>query len=186
MQNDETNKTYLYFEKYRDGMKLKDIAQHFGRSINTIKKYLEDHPDYRPRGRGNKISKANGRVLPKNTGKSINKNTKQVTFYCNQQLLDRLDLINSIDTRKAKYIAAIEDYLKLNCRDRPKANLSSTVKDRLVKFNCPNKLLTRLDRNYKSEANKTRTDKIIAAIELFCKNHEVHHNGEKLDIRMNR
>ena len=164
-----TNKTALYFEQYQKGLTVTAIAKKFGTSRETVNTYLKKHDKYKPRGRGNKLTKKQGRVItPPATIEA-----ERINFYASSELLDRLQSIGGYLNRTDRLIAAIEDYLALKVKDRPQANPKHVVNDRTIALNLPVSLKQKLDREYKTEANKTRTEKIIAAIELFCHKHKV-------------
>ncbi len=167
MQEDDlVNKTALYFQKLEELQTISAVARYFDRSINTIKKYLEKHPEFVPPGRGNKIKKEDGRILPKNAGRLLN--TKQVVFYCPEALNDRIEKIKISKFKRAKYEKALELYLDLDPSDRPRVKNKSTTKDFFTKFYCPIPLFLRLDQFHEDEPNISKNEKIIAAIELFC------------------
>lgn len=170
--DDAVNQTALYFEKYQEGYTITQIADHFERSRPTIYKYLEKHPKYEPSGAGNKITKEQGRVLPKNTGKSINEDSSQLVFRCPDELYDRLNNLLPLETLKDKLIKAIEQYLDLKVSDRPKTKIKSKNSNSFHSSKIPNKLIDKLNQSYKSEKNQTRQDKITAAIELFLATNE--------------
>lgn len=175
-EDDSVNKTALYYEKFKELQTVAAVARYFKRSTNTVKKYLEKHPQYQPPGQGNKLRKGKGRVLPKNTGKikiPPQKNTRQVVFYCPQEIVDRLNKIESSETTRTKYLKALELYLSLKECDRPKVKIKPTTKDLFRRFDCPVPLFFKLDKAYKSELNQSKNDKIVAAIELFCDQHNV-------------
>lgn len=167
---DLDNKTAVFFEEYQKGLTIAAIARKFGTSRQTVTEYLKKHDKYKPSGRGNKLTKNQGRVivprekLPPRT---------RISFYLPKELLDRLNSIGGYLNQSQRFIAAIKNYVDLNVRDRPKVENSPKLGDRHFCLDLPESLAKELDRQYKTELNKTRTDKIIASVELFCKNHKV-------------
>lgn len=167
---DLDNKTAVFFEEYQKGLPIAAIALKFGTSRQTVTEYLKKHDKYKPRGKGNKLTKNQGRVIVPR--KKLPPRTN-ISFYLPKDLLDRLNLIGGYLNQTARFIAAINNYLDLKVRDRPKAENSPKVGDRHFCLDLPKSLAKKLDRPYKTELNKTRTDKIIASVELLCKKHKV-------------
>ncbi|WP_319422407.1 hypothetical protein [Pleurocapsa sp. FMAR1] len=165
--DDSTNKTFIYYQMYKEGLTLTEIARHFNKSINTIKTYIRKHPKYKNPGSGNRLSKLDRNTVKKD--KSINDSTKQLSFYCPESLLDRIKLTPGIKL-KDRYINAFEQYLKLKVKDRPASKLKATASDKKVNFLCPSYLVDKLDNTNKK---LTRSQKIIAALELICESNNI-------------
>lgn len=173
--DDSTNKTFIYYEMYDQGFTLTQIAKHFGRSINTIKAHIRHHPKYKDPKPGNRLTKDRRNTATKS--KSKNDKTKQLSFYCPEILLERIKLTPGIKL-KDRYIKALEQYLKLSFKKRPEPKLKAISSDKKVNFLCPEKLVTGLDEPDKKRIEKTgsdlnRSQKIVAALELFCESHNV-------------
>ena len=108
--DDSVNKTALYFEKHQQGLTVKEIAEHFNRSVNTVRKYLAEHPKYEPPGRGNRV-KAEDRNIYR-VKKKVTDVNKHVTFYCPPALLDRFDGLPISGSRTDKLIEAMKLLIK--------------------------------------------------------------------------
>ncbi|WP_319418965.1 hypothetical protein [Pleurocapsa sp. FMAR1] len=174
-KDDSTNKTFIYYEMYKNGFTLTDIARHFGRSINTIKTHIRYHPKYEDPRSGNRLTKDRRNTATKS--KSKNDKTKQLSFYCPEILLDRIKLTPGIKL-KDRYIKAFEQYLKLSFKKRSDPKLKSTSSDKKINFLCPQKLVDKLDKPNLDRIKKigddlSRSHKIIAALELFCESNNV-------------
>lgn len=160
--DDLTNKTNLYFDMYhRQGYTLKEIAREFNHSVNTIKKYISQHPKFKPPGRGNRTDRRY-----KKTASKVE--TKELSFMCPESLLERIDRVPGRN-RKEKYIAATKRYLRR--KNKPLPKLKGSLSDTKITFSCPIDLVKKLDTDFGQSL--TRSAKLIAAIELLCEVNKV-------------
>lgn len=169
--DDSVNKTAIYYDMYSSGSTISDIARHFDRSINTVKKYLREHPEYVDPGSGNRLKKSDRKVGKK---KYYHVGAKQLNFRCPQELLQRIDLVPG-KNRKSKYLQAFKLYTRKLPKNRFHPQLKSTSKDPLISFYCPQEIVDILDDNTDIE-NKdilSRNQKFIASLELLLKKHDV-------------
>lgn len=165
---DAISQTNQYFEMLSSGATIADICRSFGKSRNTVIKYLEMHPDYERKkgvfgkpGAGYSKTVAQGR---KHVSKKKLEGTK-VYFYLPKTTRAKLDQCPGKD-RRTKIITAIENYLELPAAKRPKPILRGTKADPLMYPIMDDKLVKKLDRT-----KGDRTGKVIAAIEMFIDSH---------------
>ena len=167
--DDRFNKTAIYYEAYKSGATISDIARHFDRSINTVKKYLREHPKYEDPGSGNHTKRGSTGVKP---NKYYHQGSKQLTFNCPQELLEKIDLVPGRN-RKDKYLKAFKLYTRKLPKNRsaPVATFDKT--DVSISFYCPQDLVDKLDSNKDVPKSLilSRNKKFIAALELLIEKH---------------
>lgn len=101
--DDSTNKSAIYFEYYQQGLNINEIAELFGRSVNTVRKYLSQHDQYKAPGKGNRVTGKNRKV--RSTTKKVVETNVLTTFYCPPDLLAEVDKIPG--TKTSKIIAGL-------------------------------------------------------------------------------
>ena len=156
----------LYFDLYSKGYTLRAIANFYDRSLNTIKAYIRQHPDYQDPGSGNYSTSTNSyksRLTVKNKN-LISKNafTKQVTFWIPTEIYDRITSLKG--NNKEHYKEAIAQYFDIPKKQRSLASrLSNKNIDKRISFLCPIELVNLLD----EDLSITRNSQFVGALECY-------------------
>ncbi|MGL5941912.1 MAG: hypothetical protein ACRC2S_16355 [Waterburya sp.] len=154
--NADIDPASAYFEMYQSGATIIDICRKYGKSRNTVLKYLRQNPDFVQPGYGDRRT---GKDRPATNVRK--EDVTVVSFNCPQVLLDLLDKAPG-KNRSDKINTAIENYLKAPVAKRFKTKYKTQESDKNPKAYIASKLVSKLDRS-----KRDRTSKIIAAIEQY-------------------
>ena len=154
----EIDPALAYFEDYQNGMTIIDICRKYGKSRNTVVKYLKQNKDYQPPGYGYHIT-GDARKLTNLKGKE----TKLISFNCPIELLELLAFSPGKNKTERIHLA-VKDYLEVPAKQRyvSRYKISADIPYKNTKVELETKLLKKLDRS-----KQDRSSKLIAAIEQY-------------------
>lgn len=156
-QNAEIDPASAYFEDYKNGSTIVDICRKYGKSRNTVLKYLRQNEDFVPPGGGYKVTGDARKV-----GNIKHEEVRLVAFNCPVELINKLDQVPG-KNRTVRIHRAVENYLQVPKSDRYRSKYSTKDPYVPIRFKLELRLLKKLDRS-----NGERTGKLIAAIEQYC------------------
>ena len=123
MPQKSLNPSEEYFLKIQEGWTIKAISDYYGTAVSTVRKYLAQHPNYVPPGRGNRVSA----ILPNQKDVRVSKDYKYINTPIHPDLSKELDDI-AYETKTTKN-HLVRTALKEFCKNFRKEQAKQTKKD---------------------------------------------------------